>query len=1106
QDRSLVGKQGTIDWPGENEWFRGATVQLKNFYLKKDRSDFWTPNATVRFGQLFDGEVEGVFEYRSINRPRSTKSKFPTFTSFANDVKVKLQDDRLSYRGGVALQGNELLGKSVSREKGTLTILDGRGNQVLLRSKEFKLGDSLVRMDAGSISIIHGGDSITHAQVKAKYDLNTKTLMVLRNSNITPYFSTYFDLTMDFDLIKWNMEVDSIALEVQNGKDLIPATFESDNYFNEFRYKKLARFLNFHPVSSAVYYARRYNTRNIYLDELVEAYKLDKRFAIGGAKILEQYGFADFNRETEEIRLNDKAFHYYDASAKKVDYDNLMVPSTISDGPNAYLNLETGRLKVRGVKRFYLTTDFKVYVAPFDSTVTLLEGKNFEFNGDIHAGDFDFQGRGHQFDYNAFLFNMPEVDSMRITAPLQDTTKINEGFKETELDNQLTSTSGTLYIDKPKNRSGKDENSNYPFFASDSEAIVYFDGPEILGGAYDKSVFFIAPPFRLDSIEREDGESISFEGTFNSGGIFPTFPETLHVQEDQSLGFKHKIPDRGYNLYGTEAKTYEEIRLSNKGMRGYGEIDFLSTTIYSNDFIYYPDSVTTVGTSGVISPGNRNGASYPEAVLGPYDMYWLPRKDSMYLRNIGEPFKFYNSTASLDGEANITTKGVFGSGTMLTRGSRAESKELTFQEFDYGARHADFEVLTDNPKKPAMEGEDIRLDFDLRNNTARVRPEKRGVAAISFPYAQMKTSITEAIWDLEDSTVTMTKPDNVPIEDSYFFSTREFLDSLAFNAEKAVYDINTQELNVQGIPYIIVADSKIIPENNETTILANSVLQQFENAKIIIDTLNGYHFLDRASIRIISSKKFEGSAYYQQIIGMDTFDIRFDSFDLVEVPVGDTNKKGKLQTQLMTVSGGEVLEKQNFVISPGFKYKGGVTMYAYKEALELDGLVQLELEAHNNWVYFLRTDDKPNVELPFDNAELEGGGQAISGIHNDLRGDLYTTFVEQRQTDSDTDFFRASGLLTYSDTSKTYKIENYLKTTGEAYEGHTMIYNDKSKDLIFEGPVQFFDPETTEMSITASGLGKGNRTSGEYNADVMMVLDFKVANSILDLMALDLID
>ncbi|MEO9868987.1 hypothetical protein [Ekhidna sp.] len=1109
KSRTLVGNQGSIEWPAQNSKFKGAVIQLKDFSLKKDRSDFWTPNAKLQFDGLTGaGFVDGVFEYKSVPRPKRKPNKFPVFTSNNADHTVKLNDDKLSYTGGIQIRGNQLFGKSVSKETGTLKILDGRGNTVVLKSKEFNLGDSLVSMNSGSITILHGSDSIFHEYVRAKFDINTRKLLVLRNSTLTAYKSSYFNVSMNVDLIKWDMEVDSIGLEIMNGKDLLPATFESSDFFDLIRYRKLARFLDFHPINAAVFYSRKYDVQEFYVGELALEYGIDERFAQGAGKILSQYGFAKYNSTTGLLKLYPNAYHYYDASAEAVDFDNFMVPSKIKDGSNAYIQLDSGKLNLRGVSRFYLTTDFKVYVEPYDSTLTLLKGRDIEFDGDVHAGDFDYQGTGHRFSYDEFLFNMPQIDSMRITVPLQDTTQLEEGFQQTELSNQITSTSGTLFIDKTENKSGVEKNSSYPFFASDSEAIVYFDGPEILNGAYDKSVRFLIPPFKLDSIERADGESISFEGTFNSGDIFPTFPETLHVQEDKSLGFVHQIPAEGYNLYGTEAKTYEEIRLSNKGMRGYGQIDFLTTTIYSDDFIYYPDSVTTDGTGGVISPGTYKGASYPEAVLGKYDMYWLPRKDSMYLRTVDEPFKFYNSTAELTGEANITTQGVYGGGTMLTRGSRSVSEELSFKELVYTARHAQFEVLSDDPEKPAMAGDDIRLGFDLTSNTATIRPERVGLAAISFPYAQMKTSITEAVWDLEDSVVTMTKPDDVDIKDSYFFSTREDLDSLSFNAERAIYDINSQELNVQGIPYITVADSRIIPEGNETTILANSVLEEFKNAEIIIDTLNGYHYLDRANIRVISRNKFEGNAYYKQIVGIDTFDIRFDSFELQEVPVGEPDKRGNVEMRLMTVSGGEVEENLNLIISPGFFYKGSVNMYASKPALELDGQIKLDLidPDYDHWVKFKRTEGERDVELPFDNAILETGERVYSGIHSNIRDELYTSFMETKTNSADLDLFNASGVLTFNDSLKTYRIENPDKTSGASYQGHTMIYMDSSKSVFFEGKANFLSPSNTQLSLSSSILGVGNKGTNEYTADAMFAIDFPAPDAAFDIMASDLID
>ncbi|MFK7951584.1 MAG: hypothetical protein AB8B73_01960 [Ekhidna sp.] len=1108
KNRTFVGTKGSIDWPPLNNKFRGAIVQVTDFKLRKDRSDFWTPHAKLSFDKLVNGEIEGIFEFKSKARPKRKLNQFPIFTSNEANVSVKLPDEKLSYLGGIRLQGNKLYGASASEEMGTLKVLDGKGNTIVLKSKFFVLGDSLVSMDHGSIAILHGSDSIYHSSVRAKFDTRTRQLTILRNSTLTPFHSSYFDITMDVDLIKWNTELDSITMEIMNGKDLLPATFESEDFFDVIRYKKLARFLDFHPINLTVFYAKKYGLTQFYVGELAEEFKINENFAKAAGKLLMQYGFAEYENGSGLLKLNKKAFHYYDASAKKVDFDNLMIPSKIKNGSNAYIKLDSGQLKVRGVSRFYLTTDFKIYGAPNDSTVTLLKGRNIEFDGMVHAGDFQYKGQGHQFDYEEFLFNMPVIDSMRITVPLRDSTAVDSDFETTTLQNEIAETSGTLYLNDRDNKSGKNENKSYPYFISDSEAVVYFDGSAILDGAYDKSVKFIIPPFEIDSLEREDGESIEFEGVFNSGGIFPTFDETLHVQEDKSLGFIHNIPPEGYHLYGTDAKTYEEVRLSNKGMRGFGQIDFLTTTIYSDDFIYYPDSVTTDGTSGVISPQELNGASFPEAILGKYDMYWLPKKDSMYLRTVDEPFKFYNSTAQLQGYANITTKGVYGGGTMLSRGSKSISNELSFKQFEYDARHADFQILSNDLEKPAMAGDDIRLEFDLTDNTATIRPERIGIAAISFPYAQMKTSITEAIWDLEDSIVTMTKPDAIALKDSYFFTTREDLDSLAFTGEKAIYDINSRELNVQGIPYIIVADSKIIPEGNETTILANSVLQKFENAEIIIDTLNGYHYLDRASIRIFSRNKFEGNAFYKQVVGKDTFDIRFDSFELKEVPVGKANRKGDQKTRLMTVSGGEVLENQNLIISSGFLYKGSVTMYASKPALELDGHTKIMLSdpTYNQWVQFQRKEGEREVQLPFDNALFEDGTEAVAGLHFNIRDEMYTTFVEPKAAPSDLDFFKASGILSYSEDTQFFRIETPSKTLGESYQGSTLIYSDSAKSIIFEGDANFLSATNTQVSVKSSLLGTGNKETNEYTVDAMMSFDFQAPTSAMEIMAEDLLD
>ncbi len=1098
--RTYAGESAVLNWPAANKNASGAVVNLGQFYIRADRSDFWSPDATLTFPKLFVGSIKGSFEFKSETRRPRQLSNYPIFRSNQSDVDLILPGRSVTYRGGIEISGNRFAGTSVSRKPGMLTIKDSKGRKAVLTANRFEFRpDSIFTSTNAKLSIIHGSDSLVHPAVSVYFDARKEKLVLIRSkgAEVTPFSSSYFEINLNADMIKWDLATDSITFDIQNGKDLLPATIESKDYFSMERFSRLNSGMAFHPVSTAVFYCNLFNTREFSDQELATHFKTNLNQIRIGMRVLKKYGFATYNEETGLVRLNDKAFHFYNASGKTVDYDNIMIPSVSPKLPNVTWRLDSGDMKVNGVYRMYYTSDFQVYAEPKDQQIRLLRGRNISMDGMVHAGEFEYKGKDFQFDYDEFLISLNQVDSVEIQITLPDSLKDENGNKSA-LSNHLNETSGVLYLDDPRDKSGVKPGA-YPDFVSNSDAIVYFDGREVLNGAYDRSVKFIIPPFDADSLTSE--AAISFEGKFNSGGIFPDFQETLKLQADKSLGFTHQIPAEGYHLYGTDARTYEQIHLSNQGIRGGGKIDFITSTIYSKDFVYYPDSVAAYGMGGTIGAGTANGASYPEAVLGPYRVHWEPRIDSMNLQNIRAPFKFYNATAELNGGVNITSRGVYGNGVMLTRGSKAVSNYLEFKEKSYGARHAKFEVLTDNPEKPAMAGDDIHLNFDLVNATALIQPEKEGVASLIFPYAQMRTSITNAVWDLEDSTVTMTKPANVPIESSYFYTTRKELDSLAFNAEEATYDFNSKELYVKGIPYIIVADAKIIPENNEMTILENFELQSFNHAELIIDIDNGYHYLYNGEIKINSRNEFVGSAIYRLISGADTFAIKFDSFITSEIY--DNGKPVK-----MTVSGGEVLAKDQLIIAPGFYYKGETKMYANKKALDLKGSAKLILrdKSYDHWLLYNRTDGKPEVTLDFETAMFDDETQPVAGLHYDLRGSLYATFVETRKLDSDEDFFMAKGELLYDTATMSFKIENPAKSFGESYQGHTYIYNDSTKNIIFEGPVNFFNPYSQQVTIKAAVLGTGNRQSNEYDINAMLGINFSNTTSFMELMSNDLQD
>lgn len=305
---------------------------------------------------------------------------------------------------------------------------------------------------------------------------------------------------------------------------------------------------------------------------------------------------------------------------------------------------------------------------------------------------------------------------------------------------------GTLFISKPNNKSGKVKLPNYPRLNANKGGVIYFDREEVLGGVYDRSIFFVAPPFKLDSLNNADPASINFDGTFVSSGMFPTFKEKLLTMQDRSLGFDHAIPPGGFQLFTGAGVMRGVLSLNSHGLRANGEINYLAATLYSHDFIFYPDSVVTKGHRARIEEKQFGSVLFPQASLPDFQMKWYPKVDKMQLKNLKAPFNFYDSTAQMQGVLTISKEGVAGAGKLETRGTELVSREMNFTGKGFGARHARFKVKSDDPEKQLLAGNDIRLKFNLEQNYADISPEVEGIAAIEFPYAQFKTSIPRARW------------------------------------------------------------------------------------------------------------------------------------------------------------------------------------------------------------------------------------------------------------------------------------------------------------------------------------------------------------------------
>jgi len=1120
KDGVFAGSSATIDWPKKYQKMEGAQVTLGAFNFRVDRGDFWTPNATLIFPDLFPNDIPGTFKYKAKKSIQQNTKNFPEFTSNESNIKLNFFDGKVQYTGGIQIKGNQLIGTAISKARGELVILDGKGRKAIIKSAKFDFKDSVILAHNGEISIIVNLDSIVHPGIAMRYDRTENRLTVWRENqyDVTPFYDSYHDMLVSSDQLIWPMDHDSIDFKMASGAGLLPATFESSAFFNLNRYQGLNGPYRFHPIGLSVYYAQKYGLTEFNELELSSEYDLDIRLIKGAMKILHTYGFANYNAKTGLVKLLPRAFLYYQAAAKKTDYDNVFISSKMTSGFNASLNLDSMYLNINGIKKFWVTADFKASITPVNGKVSLRENRDIIFDGALALGTFEYKGQNFEFDYTNFIIDLPQIDSIAIRLPSSD------GLYS-KLQNRITETKGKVYLNEPSNRSGNKVYEKYPYFISDSESTVYFSQPEILDGVYDSSIIFIIAPIEINGFNSDNTANLIFPGIFNSGGIFPNFEDSLLIMEDQSLGFVHNIPKEGYNLYGTSSKTYETITLNNGGLRGTGQIDFLNAHLFSNDFIYYQDSVTTLGYKANIDPGQVGLVDFPQAELDNFRMSWFPRADSMYLTTINDkPFNFYNKSAQLIGALNITQRSVNGSGTLLTRGSSSKSQQMNFKENSFQASNATFEILSEEVGNPELIFLNVKLDFDLQKNSASIKSERQLDAIISFPNTAMETSIPDAVWLLEDSIVIMKKPENFDLEDSYFYSTNPALDSLVFNATNAIYDIKISQLIVQGIPYIQVADAKIIPENNEMTIKINSKIGTFRNAKIIYETPELYHFLTDATVDIVSRNEFNAKAtYILPSAKGDTSKIPMYDLSVEErlFTVDTTNEKNRKrngfarnkntneqQVQRYTEATGKTLSG-NLEIAPGFVYKGGITLKTYKQALELSGFVQpqfINKPDYDFWITYAQKEEINEVVFDLEEEAFEDGEPLIGGLHQDIRGRLYPTFIEKKKSELDPDYFLAKGMVKYDVNSKNYLIEEPLKLTGEAYEGQTFIYNDSTQTYAFEGEMNFFNIKKNKLQLSASVIGDFNAETSICTLDAALILDVKLENIIADLMALDFLD
>lgn len=696
----------------------------------------------------------------------------------------------------------------------------------------------------------------------------------------------------------------------------------------------------------------------------------------------------------------------------------------------------------------------------------------------------------------------------------------------------------------------KESYEAFPKLSIPEGGTMYFATEFRQNFAYDSTrAKFEIFPIEMDSLNTKVP---IFPGKFTSN-IFPEFKETLVPMQapDNTMGFTHKPPKTGYPLYPTNEKLKGAKILFNKdlvmnrdGLFSGGTITHLTTTLVSPEFFMMPDSVLADNTDFSVKSGNLKGAEFADATGKTAQLHWNTTDDRMVISNKDEIerlenarttlakgafeqrykeklFTLYSSTKnpmSLRGYLNITSEGLKGEGNLVRKDFtllsvseepfkfgidkfsasnvefRINSKARDPYEFDRGFFYAN--------NKAVLLGNFVDVDFDLKSGKAELHPDSEFLdfASLSLPYAEYRTSIRDALWDLNKQTIAMNGDSTSYFVSTIFGSEDYNEENLRFRANKGFYDIPNLSLLVSGIPFINSADASIVPIDGKATILKDAEMQELKKAIVLIDTLNRYHRLFNGNIKIDSRLTFEGDATYQFVnVKKDTFNIKFDKFELITADTDpgkaeanerdNKRKKGKYVPRY-TFAQGTVEEKDKFYITSRVLYKGAVKMYANRRNLSLDGFIKLDLssrEGDADWIPY-KSDKGDSVSLNLAEKTKIGEEEVTSGMHFSPALDLYTTFISRKQSDQDTDIFLAKGNLDYSPSINEFKIALPEKKEGKIFGGNQLIYDDSKGEVYIQGKLNLWDAALAKQVLTV-GSSRSNTKKKSHTFDLMLPFD-----------------
>lgn len=1099
ESRIWSGEGGKITWERLGIDENQVIVKINLYRLNLVQSVYSIDSVNLVDKRYFPEPLLGRVENKILLGVSPDQAGYPRFTSYDLKNRIKNLYPGLDYEGGFSLQGKKVIGTGLPTQKSILTIFNGQDLFGRIASTYFSFQSDIARGLNSEVSIYIDTDSIYHPGLLFQYSAARKEVSLIRDGQgLSPsrYFNTYHDFDIDVPVIRWKQGDTVVTMSGMLGSAENRAAFESADFFNMERYNEILMADKKHPVSAVKQAADRMNSRTYTLSDLAGIMKKPEHLVEEMLLRLSFLGFVRYNSETRIVEVQERTYDFLAKNSGKQDYDVIRFESVHAPpAVNAVLNLTNHKLTVYWVKEIELSNARNVRFYPRDQKVEILRGRDMMFNGVVDAGSIRFTGEDFHFLYNDFAIGSDSLSKINIR--VFDKNKSKSGLPEpVDVTSVIENTAGRLLIDKPDNKSGKkaEDHPEYPVFSADSVAYVYYDQKDILGGVYKRdSFFFRLDPFVLRGLNSPTiSDTLNFPGRFVTAGIFPPMNLALSHQPDHSLGFATlETPEEGLPIYNGKGRFYKTLGMSRAGLRGAGRLDYLNSSLVSDNLLFLPDQVITVANSFMVVKDTVD-AGNPQTSGQQMDVTWKPASNKLTARGKDSPLSLYGDV-KFDGEVILEPTGFSGNGIIRFDRYTISSTDFRFFENTFNATASEFRILKDTVMQLAgseasrvtgydAAGHQYNALVDMQERTAYFEPSGSG-SSIDFPVNQFNAKPVSFDLNMRAHFLRMKEPE--------MRLARMKTDSLIIRAGTADYLIPEKIIEAHRVENINVADIRIFPFNQDITIRDAAKIDTLLNATIINPDTAFHHRISQSSIRILDHRTYQAKGYYQyrDIAGRE-FPVWFS--DIRPDTAGISRGQGTLK------------EEDRFSLSPAFLYYGAVDWTNNEPLLHFDGYTQLTHTCKGitpQWIRFADRIDPDSVSIPIDSVTVNQDKiRLFKGFYlSNQPIELYSTFVGPHIRYSDHPVITAEGRLWYDEPSGQYRLTSAAKMASPETDGPMLVLDAINCITVATGKFDF-GVDLGQVKLGGAGKMVHNLMQDSVKTNMILTADFFFDPKILDYM------